>query len=91
MPNLEVVMTVAAAIAAAGMGILLGRARGVDQVARRADTELGKLVTALTARAELLERENQELRDRVAVLEKRIEELEHDLDRKSTRLNSSHT
>jgi uncharacterized protein YlxW (UPF0749 family) len=75
----QIVISVVAAVVSAGIGVMMGRNRGVDQVARRADTELRKLVDALSARAELLENENETLKAKVFGLEARIGELEHDL------------
>ena len=75
----SVIVSVVAAVAAATVGVVMGRARGVDQVARRADSELKKLVDALSARAELLESENADLRLKVASLEAKVDELAHDL------------
>jgi cell division protein FtsB len=70
---------VVAAAVAAVVGIIVGSRRGMDNVARRADVELQKLVDAQGARIILLEKRNLELEQEIADLRREVAELRSEL------------
>lgn len=49
-------------------------------MSRRADDEVAKLIAAQSARIELLERENERLRQKIAALEGQVHALREELD-----------
>lgn len=78
--DLGAVANVAAVVLAATVGAIAGGRRGVSAMRSKADSEIDRLVAAQTARLEHLERENEQLRNRIAELEGKMRQLREELD-----------
>jgi hypothetical protein len=79
MDVLTIILSIGSATVAAVVAVIVGRRRGIDEVDKRADDELARLVTAQSARLALMDTENRELRSRVAALEAEVARMRDEL------------
>lgn len=78
MTDLGIASLVASGVAVI-VAVVVGKRKGVAEIARQADDELMRLVTAQAGRIAVLESENKRLEARVAALAQAMDEMKEEL------------